>query len=380
MLRHAQHEPAERLLIVMPSWLGDVVMATPTLRALRLLYPEAHITALMRRSLKPILDACPWVDRIVTVRRRGNGKSADGKSPEKPGNEGTGIFGLARRLGGKKFDTAVLLSNSFRWALVARMANIPRRIGYDRDGRGGLLTDRLLPRRNNGQFIPVPTRGYYLGIARYLGAARPDPTMQLFTRPADEDQASQMLTRAGVRAGQPLVLINPGAYYGEAKRWDPARFAQVAERCVDMGAVAAVSGAPNERVLLDQVVKRANHPVINLSRLGVDLALLKSVVKRSSLMVTNDTGPRHIAAAFGVSVVTIFGPTDPAWTRIDFAGERQVMAEVYCRPCQKKKCPLQGTTDFHQCMNEVGADMVFKQVSELLERTLHPPKQVSADK
>ena len=169
-----QHAPAQRLLVVMPTWIGDTVMATPTLRALRHLYPQAHITALVRTMVKPILDACPWIDRMVTARSRKNA------SPERKLNR---RFTLARRLATGRFDTAVLLPNSFRSALLVRTAGISRRVGYDRDGRGFLLTDRLLPRRVRGRYIPVPTRDYYLGIARYLGASEPDPTMELFARP-----------------------------------------------------------------------------------------------------------------------------------------------------------------------------------------------------
>lgn len=351
----------DRLLVVMPSWLGDTVMATPTLRALRALYPKAHITALIRVAIRPIIDGCPWLDRIITVRPRRH-RGTDGRR--------VGHVALARRLTAGRFDTAVLLPNSFRSALLARMAGISRRIGYDRDGRGFLLTDRLLPRRDKEGFVPVSTRDYYLGIARYLGANNPDPTMALFTRPEQDAQADQILERAGFMPDdrRPLVLISPGANYGDAKIWDAHRFAQVADRCVgEFGAVVAVSGAPHERPILDRVLGAMTEQALDLSRLGVNLALLKSVVRRSSLVISNDTGPRHVAAALNVPVVTVFGPTDPAWTTIDFPAERQVRVDVFCGPCQKKKCPLQNTADEHCCMTRVSADMVFEQASELLQ-------------
>jgi len=351
----------DRLLVVMPSWLGDTVMATPALRALRSLYPEAHITALIRVAIRPIMEGCPWIDRIVTVRPRRH-RSTDGRR--------VGHVALARRLAAGRFDTAVLLPNSFRSALLARMAGIPRRIGYDRDGRGFLLTDRLLPRRGKDGFVPVSTRDYYLGIARYMGSNNPDPTMALFTRPEQDAQANQILDQAGFTPDdrRPLVLISPGANYGDAKIWDSRRFAQVADRCVsELGAVVAISGAPHERPILDRVLAAVNEPVVDLSRLGVNLSLLKSVVRRSSLVITNDTGPRHVAAAFNVPVVTVFGPTDPAWTTIDFPAERQVRVDVFCGPCQKKKCPLRNTDDELCCMTGVSAAMVFEQASDLLQ-------------
>jgi heptosyltransferase-2 len=347
--------PSEQMLVVMPNWIGDAVMATPTLRAIGELYPKARITALVRSSVKPIIDSCPWVHRIVTVRSRRKGMS-DGKR--------TNPFVLARRLSSGRFDTAVLLPNSFRSALLTCLAGIPRRVGYDRDGRGFLLTDRLLPLRSQGKFVPVSTRDYYLGIASYLGAAHSDPAMRLFTRPDHDEQADRVLRKAGFDPGgqQRLVLINPGASYGEAKVWYPERFAAVADRCVrEFGAAVAVTGAPRERRILDRVIAAAREKMIDLPRCGIDLTLLKSVVRRSSLMVTNDTGPRHMAAAMGVPVVTVFGPTDPAWTEIGFEAERHVMVKVFCGPCQKKTCPLD-----HRCMTQVTPDMVFERAAELL--------------
>jgi heptosyltransferase-2 len=343
-----------RLLIVMPTWLGDTVMATPTVRALRALYPQAQITALIRRNLKPLIESTGWLDRIITVRPSGS-SYATGSN---------GVLPLSARLRAGGFDLAVLLPNSFRAGLLVRLAGIPRRVGYDRDGRGFMLTDRLAPPRSGSHFIPVCTRDYYLELARYLGAAAPDPALALFTRHEDDARADALLCAAGFdpRSGRKLVLLNPGASYGDAKMWLPERFAAVGDRCAaQLGCVVAVSGAPNERPILDAVCAAARTPILDLPALGIDLRLLKSVVKRSSLMITNDTGPRHMAAALGVPVVTIFGPTDPAWTRIDYARERMVMVQVDCGPCQKKQCPLD-----HRCMTRIDCDRVFARAAELL--------------
>jgi len=343
---------AEHLLVVMPSWVGDTVMATPTLRSLRQQHPRARITALVRNTVRSILDPCPWLDRVITIRPRRKGRTGSGRR---------GMFGLSRRLAAGNFDTAVLLPNSFRSALLVRMAGIARRVGYDRDGRGFLLTDRLLPRRQGRAFVPVPTHDYYLGLARYLGATDPDPTMQLFTRPEQDAKALAILGPT-VLGDRPLILITPGATYGDAKLWHADRFAQVADRCVrQLGAVVAVSGAPKERRIIQAVIDAACEPIVDLTRHGIDPSLLKSVVALSRLLITNDTGPRHIAAAMGVPVITIFGPTDPAWTQIGFSDERQLQARVECGPCQLKKCPLD-----HRCMDLIEADSVFEAAAQLL--------------
>ena len=357
-----QHKAADRLLVVMPTWVGDNVMAMPTLRALRELYPKAHISALVRANVKPIIESCPWIDRILTIRQRRKGLSDARRG---------GLLTLAARIAAGKFDTAVLLPNSFRSALIVRLAGIPRRVGYNRDGRATLLTDRLLPLKSKEGFIPTPTLDYYLSIAAYLGSPTPSKKMSLFTRPSDDQRALQLLRDAGADiAGKRLVIINPGANFGDAKIWNAERFAQVADRCItELNATVAITGSPKERTILDAVLKAAKEPLIDLSALGMDLTLLKSIVKHSSLMITNDTGPRHIAAALDVPVVTIFGPTDPAWTLIDFAAERQVRVDVYCGPCQKKLCPLRHTPDNHICMKRVTVDMVFEKASELLGQT-----------
>ena len=152
-----------RILVVQPSWVGDAVMATPTLRAIRELYPEAHISYLMRRYVKPLYAGMPWADQLITYRT--------GKTKAKAGKGHSSIWppGCGRR----KFDLAILLPNCFKTALVCKMAGIQRVVGYERDGRGFLLTDKLLPVKDSGKFIPSPIVKYYLGLAHYLGSHQP---------------------------------------------------------------------------------------------------------------------------------------------------------------------------------------------------------------
>lgn len=339
----ASKKEVRRLLVVMPTWLGDCVMATPTLRALRDLFPEAHIKAMVNRNNRPILDATPWIDAFATVRKRR-------RDP----------VSLSRRLALGGFDTAVLLPNSFRTAALVAMAGIPRRVGYDRDGRGLLLTDRLLPRKGKEGYIPVPTLDYYLGLARYLGAEEADTTMRLFTRPEDDAAADAMLRASGFEpeADQPMVLLNPGAQKPK-KRWPADRFAALADACAKRwGACVAVTGAPSESMILRDVVAAADTPVLNLAEAGMTLGLLKSVVQRATVMVTNDTGPRHVAAALGTPVVTLFGPTGPEWTRIGFEDEREVIAPAV----------VGGDGRTSRSMLSITLDAAIDAVAQLMER------------
>lgn len=354
-------EDPAKILIVQPSWVGDAVMATPTLRAIRELYPKAHISYLMRRYVKPLYGGMPWADQLITYRT--------GKTP--PGKTGKGLFDLAARLRSAKFDLAILLPNSFKTALICKMAMIPRIVGYERDGRSFLLTDKLLPVKDRGKLVPSPIVKYYLGLAQYLGSAQRDLKLELFVTDNELRDATEVLAGCGLDPGinrpgstgaAPLIILNPGAQYGAAKCWRPEYFAELGDRFIDeLGASVLISAAPKERPIVDSIKRYMRHAPIDLSNKGLTLGGLKEVVRRCDLMVTNDTGPRHIAAAMDVPVVTIFGPTHPEWTEIYYAKERQVAVKVFCGPCQKKVCPLD-----HRCMTRVTPAMVYATAQELL--------------
>lgn len=357
-------EPArinpERILIVQPSWVGDAVMATPTLRAIRQLYPNAHISYLLRRYVKPIYSGMPWADKLITY-RTGRTKAKAGK----------GTFDLAARLRSAKFDLAILLPNSFKSALVCKMAGIDRIVGYERDGRGFLISDKLLPVKERGKFVPTPIVKYYLGLAGYLGATHRDLKLELFVTEAEKREAQEVLVRCGLDADlyrpaqsgkPPLIMLNPGAQYGAAKCWLPEYFAKLADRLIEEhAATVLISASPKERAIVEAITRLMTHAAVDLSRSGSTLGSLKEIVRRCDVMVTNDTGPRHIAAAFDVPVVTIFGPTHPEWTEIYFGKERKVSVPVFCGPCQKKTCPLD-----HRCMIRVTPAMVFDTARSLL--------------
>ena len=335
-------------------------MATPTLRAVREHYPKAEISYLLRRYVKPIYTGMPWWDRLITYR---TGRTK--------GKAGKGLIDLAGRLRAAKFDLAVLLPNSFKSALLCKVAGIDRIVGYERDGRGLLLSDKLLPAKERGKYVPTPIVHYYLGIARYLGSHHRDTKLELFTSEQEKAEARRVLERAGLEPGinkpgqlglPPLVLLNPGAQYGEAKCWLAEHFAALGDRFIDeLGATVLISGAPRERRIIDSVQRYMKHAAVDLSTKGMTLGSLKEIVRRCDLVVTNDTGPRHIAAAFDVPVVTVFGPTFPEWTEINFAKERKVAVKVFCGPCQKKICPLD-----HRCMTRVTPSMVYSRSLEVL--------------
>src|SRR5260221_9659061 len=166
--------------------------------------------------------------------------------------------------------------------------------------------------------------------------------MGLFVRPAERQAADRVFQRAGLdvdlekpasKGQPPLVLLNPGAQYGAAKCWLPEYFAELADRMKEeLGATILLSGVPKERAIVDAIVRHMKHAPVDLSNKGLSLGALKEITRRCDLMVTNDTGPRHIAAAFDVPVVTVFGPNHPRWTEIQFPRQRKAADKVFCRP------------------------------------------------
>jgi len=316
-----------RLLVVAPSWLGDVVMATPAFRLLRSSLKGSYIGALVRPGLDELLAGTNFFDEIHVASSQGM------MGPKRS----------AAKVRGRAYDTALLLTNSFSTALVTRLAFIPRRIGYDRDGRGMLLTERLKPERTGTGFAPVPMVEYYLRAARAaLGggggggaereadpAVRSTARLELGVTPGQDAAAERLLRSGGITGFRPLAILNPGAN-DQAKRWPAERFAQVGAHLAARGMDIAVNGSPGERALVAEVAQLTRRkveeqsagesggpPVVaELPSLGIAIGSLKGVVRRAAIMITNDTGPRHIAAALGVPTITLFGPTDARWTTL----------------------------------------------------------------
>ena len=301
-----------RLLVVCPSWVGDVVMATPVLRLLRRELPGAFIGGLVRPGCDQILGGTGFFDELHVERA-------------------SGVMGpkhVAGKIRPRRYDTALLLTNSFSSALISRVAGIPRRFGYDRDGRGLLLTHKLKPeRRADGSWAVVPAVDYYWRLATHMLSAfdlraQADDALpegehlELATTEDEERAAHEILTRAHVRG--PFVILNPGGN-NPAKRWPTDRFARLADHLVHHPAgpfAVLANGSPDEAELVREIADAAESPIVALPGSGNTLGSLKALVRRAALMVTNDTGPRHLAVAFGTPVVSLFGPTDHRWTTV----------------------------------------------------------------
>ncbi len=343
------HEP-QRVLVVIPNWVGDVVLATPVLAALRARFRTARIVYLMRAYVREVVAGGGWHDaEICWPQGRGVRHEWQG-------------FVLAGGLRREGFDLALLLTNSFRSALTVRLAGIPRRVGYARDGRGWLLTDRLRPPRRAGRFVPTPVLDYYVRLAEHVGCPVPDRRLRLGITPEQERAGAELTRHYGLDDGRPYAVINPGAAFGAAKCWLPERFAVVCDRLRrDFDLRCVLVGAPHEVPLLRRIAELAESDVICCDNPGTTLGSLKVLIRAARLLVCNDTGPRHYGNAFGVPTVTIFGPTHQAWTDTGYDREVKLQVPVDCGPCQRPRCPLD-----LRCMKEVSVELVLDGVRRLL--------------
>lgn len=311
-----------RVLVFLPSWLGDTVMATPTLDLIRQASPKSTLVCLGRSGAKHLLAGLDWLDDVI---------EADGRSVMAPAK-------IAGKLRAFKFTAALILPNSFASALAIRLAGIEYRIGYDRDSRGGMLTHRLEPPRRlppHSGYAPVSAVDYYykLGLHMLTALQWPHPPvpapgqtaarLMLAATDADQRHASEILRAGGIAPGESFALINPGAN-NPAKRWPVERFAALVHHLISHHKLkVALNGAPSELPLINTIhlAVTLNHPedesmLVDLPKLGGTIGSLKAIIQQSRIVITNDTGPRHFAAAFNRPCVTLFGPTDPRWTTL----------------------------------------------------------------
>jgi heptosyltransferase II len=339
----------ERLLIRAVNWVGDAVMATPAIGAVRESFPQAEITLLANPMVSQLFSPYQWVDRVITFDRNGAHKGIAGR------------FRLASQLRKQHFDAAIILPNSFDSALVPWLSGIPVRLGKAGDGRGFMLTGSYRPDKQESIVHEVD---YYLGLVRHFGITGQARVPLLTVTPAEDQGTVLRLAEQGITADDFVIGINPGAAFGSAKRWYPERFAEVAGRlAAAWNAKIVIFGGPGEADIADGIERHLAGRCCNLAG-KTNLRELMALIRRCNFFVTNDSGPMHIAAAFGVPLAAIFGSTDHAGTSPYTDRSVIVRKEVECAPCKLRECP----TD-HRCMTAVSADDVVQAALQLLEKT-----------
>lgn len=337
-----------KILIRAVNWLGDAVMTTPAIGAVREFFPNAHITLLATPLVAELFTSHPWVDRVVVYDRNGRHRGTGGR------------LRLTAELKRHAFDLAIILPNSLDAALVPWLAHIPCRLGLRSDGRG-ILLNYGVPKRQ--QVTTGHQSEAYLSLLAYYGIAASAKPQLLATTPAEDAAAAELFRGGGIGGGELVVGINPGATYGSAKRWYPERFAAVADELARRwGARIVLTGGAGEAGIAADITRAMAAPALDLAG-RTEVRELMAVIKRCNFFITNDSGPMHIAAAFGVPLVAIFGSTDSSTTYPLSEHAVVVRGQVDCAPCMKRECP----TD-HRCMTAVTPTMVVEAAEKLKER------------
>ncbi len=325
----------------MPNWIGDLVMATPILNDIRKAFPNAHITAMSRTPLADLLKEDQDIDELFCFSK----VSGFGRRSEKKD--------IIEKLRQGKYDLGILLTHSFSSAWWFWLGNVQRRLGYQGHGRRWLLTDKLpIPSNLHQQHLVVT----YKKLLQPLGIPVSETRPRLFLSDKELLKARTLLKQLGIKPGDKLVGINPGAAYGTAKCWLPERFRKVTEKLLQNEEIKMIYfGDQTSMPLVKEICQGLPSPVVNLAGL-TSLPELASLIKMCSVLLTNDSGPMHIAAALGTPLVALFGSTSQIVTGPYKTGT-VIHKHVECSPCYHRVCPI----DF-RCMKRIEVDEVYDEI------------------
>ncbi len=334
----------QTILVWLPSPLGDAILSTPTLRVLRQRYPDQRILYMASKTVRAFLEPLEFCDGWLDY---------------------NGYWDTILQLRKQCITQAILLKNSFGSAMAVFVGSTKRRIGYRRDGRGLFLTDAIEPPKDEqGRFVPYSTRDYYLRIADYLGCSTQDTSLHLNVTDADRNQmqAHISLVRDGSR---PVIVLVCGGAFGPSKLWPADHFAQLADKLIEAyqaQIILSVAPTPQEKAISDAIRGKATHPLLSLADTPLRPGPLKALIEAADLVITNDTGPRHIAAALGRSIIGLYGPNNPEWTKTDYAKELRIIGKAPCVPCDKPVC----SQSRHLCMESITVQQVFEEAQKIL--------------
>jgi heptosyltransferase-2 len=349
---HPKQKVPHCIVLVLPNWVGDAVMATPAIRAIRHTYPESVIIGVGRPHIvTDLLEGAPWFDHIIPWERQLRGP--------------TGLWSVGQTLRKLRPDLAVLFPNSFRTAVLARLARCQQIVGYARYGRSWLLHRPLYHLRKDRAFVPRPIIDDYNCLARAVGTPEPGYRMELYVTPQHKANADIFWHSHKLDTYSQVIMFHGGAAFGSSKHWPIGHFAQLARwitQCLQ--AAVVVLHGPQEASIASAIVHASRSPhVFHIGdTLPPSLGLTKALLQRATALVTTDSGPRHIAAALGRPVVTLFGPTHIAWTETYYQYAIHIQKSLPCGPCQKRVCPLK----HHRCMKDIKPTEVFNALKQIL--------------
>jgi heptosyltransferase II len=331
-----------KILIRATNWVGDAIMALPALRAVRDKFRDAQVSIVARPYVADLYRDQGICDQLIPYDTKGESRGWRGREA------------LAAELRSKKFDVALLLQNAFDAAWLAWRAGVPTRIGYARDCRSFLLTKAItVPKPGE---IPAHEKFYYLELlsrAGWIERLQDDPHIALHVPDAARQHGMQMLVEAGARPLARRIAVGAGASYGSAKCWPPERFATALNEFQSQTDVEVILfGTPGEAAVSGAIAADLRRPPIDLTG-KTSIADLPGLLSQCHLFLGNDSGAMHVAAAVGLPVVAVFGPTDPEGTAPVTPHASIVQQKPYCSPCFLRRCP----TD-HRCMLAVTPSMV----------------------
>ncbi len=331
-----------KIVVRVPNWIGDCILALPAIESIRLNFPEAQIWIAAQDWVKDLFASNGLVHGVIPLPQLKKWKT---------------IRASAQNLSEGGFDTGVLFTNSFASAFLFYLADIPQRWGYATDGRSLLLTRSA---RLKDEDIPRHQVYYYLGLLSGLGLQAFSAGIRLPLAPAEREAGRERLLSLGLDLQVPLVILSPGATYGPAKRWPAFRFAEVASLIQKRkGAEIVIVGSADETEIAKSISGlMEKKPAILTGQTSLPQVL--GLISQAALFISNDSGPMHLANALGVPVVGIFGPTDPEVTGPFEQPSRFVKKEVPCWPCAYRKCPYD-----HRCMMTISAEDVFRAAEEV---------------
>lgn len=342
-IKKLPREGLNKILIRGTNWIGDAILTLPAVAAVRATYPKAHIAMLVKPWVADIYRLFSDLDEIIIYENKFDNPA--------------GVLRLARTLKQKKFDAAILLQNAIEAAIIALVAGIPLRAGYDSDARGLLLTH---PVRRTREVKKVHQTDYYLEMVKALGCLSVPKEMHMETK-INVLEARNILSKFVPDADKAIIGIAPGATYGPAKKWFPERFAEVADRLAQkFSAQVIVMGGKSDDETAREVQKTAESKLINLAG-KTTLREAIYLISRCRLFISNDSGLMHVAGALNVPTIAVFGSTNPTTTSPVGRNSVIVRHDVPCSPCLKKTCP----TDF-RCMRLVSVEDVLKVAQNLL--------------
>ena len=344
-----------KILVRGTNWIGDAVMSIPALRELRRIFPDATITLHTRSWADGLFRDAAFIDELVTY-DKSRWKIKD-------------VYDNTQFLRDDGYDLAVLLPNSFESALTSFLTRIPRRIGYNKDVRGLLLTDPIAVPEWKSRKHEV---FYYLHLIgeierRVLGRdtvslAIPDTSLKV----SDErrNAAKSQMLGFGVDPAKKTVALGVGSTNSRAKRWPAQRYAELNDLFqIEAGANVILVGSKDEIDVADEVVKLSGKPPINLAG-KTGLAEIVAILSEIDLLISNDMGLAHVTPAVGTQTIVIFGPTNPETTR-PFSGNAEIIRkEVECSPCMLRDCPID-----HRCMTWISVEEVFEAAERIFNAT-----------